>query len=98
MVNSAGVKAFHSQFVPRRAFGRKKEEHVHAKAYLDLLAHYDVELVQTDGPITLVKCKTGIQLPLEPKGKLKMLTLLLGEFVTLDETNKAIQNYKISHS
>jgi hypothetical protein len=98
MTNSTSTKALHSQFSPRRSFARKKEEHLPAKRYLDFLAHYDVELVQTDGPITVVRCKTGVELRLEPKGKLQMLTLLLGEFGTLDQANKAIQNYKVSHS
>jgi hypothetical protein len=98
MENSTRAKLFSSQFVPRKSFGREKEEHLNAKPYLDFLAHYDVELVQTDGPVTIVGCRTGTELPLEPKGKLQMLTLLLREFGTLDRANKAIQNHKTSHS
>jgi hypothetical protein len=55
-------------------------------------------LVQTGGPIEVIRCKTGTELPLEPKGKLQMLKLLLDEFGTVDQTNKALQSYKASHS
>lgn len=96
MPNTSSAKPLHG--IPRRSFGREKEEHVRAKAYLDFLAHYDVELVQTDGAITFVRSKTGSHLSLEPKGKMQMLKLLLGEFGTVDKTNEAIQNYKASHS
>ena len=99
MANStAGARLFSSQFPPRRSFTREKEEHLHAKPYLDFLAHYDVELVQTDGRIAVVRYKTCTELPMEPKGKLQMLTLLLREFGTLDGANKAIVSYKASHS
>jgi hypothetical protein len=98
MPNGTNAKLFSSQFIPRRSFAREKEEHLHAKPYLDFLAHYDVELVQTNGPIAVVRCDTGIELPLEPKGKLHMLKLLLSEFGTLDRANKAIRSYKASHS
>lgn len=98
MVNSKSTNALQGQFLSRRGFTRRKEEHLPAKRYLDFLAHYDVELVQTDGPIAVVRCKTGTELRLEPKGKLQMLTLLLGEFGTLERTNEAIQDYKASHS
>ena len=98
MANSTSMKALQGQFIPRRSFARRKEEHQPAKSYLDLLAHYDVELVQTDGTVRVVRCKTGTELRLEPKGKLQMLTLLLGEFGTLEQTNEAIQSYRVAHS
>ena len=98
MADSTGIKLFSSQFPPRRSFAREKEGHPHGKPYLDFLSHYDVELVQTEGPITVVGRKTGTELPMEPKGKLQMLTALLREFGTLDKTNSAIRNYKASHS
>jgi hypothetical protein len=100
MVNNKNTKALEGRFIPRTIFARKKEEYQPAKTkrYLDFLAHYDVELVQTNGPITVVRCKTGAELRLEPKGKRQMLTLLLDEFGTLDQTNKAIQDYKASHA
>lgn len=88
MANSTSMKALQGQSNSTR----KK------KSYLDLLAHYDVELVQTDGPIRVVRCKTGTELCLEPKVKLQMLKLLLSEFGTLGGTNKAIQNYRAAHS
>jgi hypothetical protein len=97
MANSTSENTFSSQCMPRRSYKRKREEHLHAKPYLDFLAHYDVELVKTDGPIMIVGCKTGAELPLEPKGKFHMVELLLHEFGTLDMTNKAIKNYKVLH-
>ena len=97
MANSTSTKALQGQSIPRRSFTRKKEEHLPAKHYLDFLAHYDVELVQTDGPITVVRCKTGTELRLEPKGKLQMLTLLLGEFGTLSRPTKRYRTTK-SHT
>ena len=88
MANSTSMKALQGQSNSTR----KK------KSYLDLLAHYDVELVQTDGPIRVVRCKTGTELSLEPKVKLQMLKLLLSEFGTLSRTNNAIQSYRVAHS
>jgi hypothetical protein len=98
MTNSTSANTFGSPFNPRRSYKREKEQHLHAKPYLDFLAHYDVELVKNNGPITIVKCKTGAELPLEPKGKLHMLELLLREFGTLDMANEAIKSYKTLHS
>lgn len=98
MENSTSVKTFNGQFVPRRNFMRGKEKPSRARNYLEFLAHYDAELVQIDGPIMVVRCKIGTELPLEQKGKLQMVKLLLDEFGTIDGTNKAIGNYKASHS
>jgi len=75
-----------------------KEKPSRTKSYLEFLVHYDAELVQINGPIMVVKCKTGAELPLEQKGKLQMVKALLDEFATVDGTNKAIENYKVSHS
>jgi len=75
-----------------------KEKPSRAKNYLEFLVHYDAELVQIDGPIMVVRCKTGAELPLEQKGKLQMVKALLDEFATVDGTNKAIIDYKFSHS
>ena len=84
--------------VPRRSFVRWKEKPFRTKEYLEFLAHYDAELRQTDGPIAVVRCKTGDELPLEAKGKLLMVKLLLGEFGSIDEANKAIGNCKAANS
>jgi hypothetical protein len=97
MENSTNEKDFNGRFLPRRTFMRAKEKPSHTKNYLEFLVHYDAELVQIDGPIMVVKCKTGAELPLEQKGKLQMVKALLDEFVTVDGTNKAIKNYKVSH-
>ncbi len=98
MENSSDPRSFNGHFVPRRQFTRKREKPFRSKKYLEFLAHYDAELVQIDGPIMVARCKTGIELPLEHKGKLQMLTLLLDEFGTVDGANEAIGNYKTSHS
>ena len=97
MENSTSVKTFNGQFFPRRNFMVEKEKPFRTKNYLEFLAHYDAEFVQIDGPIMVVRCKTGSELPLEQKGKLHMVKLLLDEFGTIDATNKAIDNYKASH-
>ncbi len=98
MENNSSVKTFNGHLVPRRHFTREKEELFHTRNYLEFLAHYHAELVRTDGPIMVVRCTTGTELPLEPKAKLQMVTLLLDEFRTVDGVNKAIENYKASHA
>ena len=43
-----------------------KEEQVRTKSFLEILAHYDARLlVQTEGPMVVVRRKTGVELPLE---------------------------------
>jgi hypothetical protein len=98
MENNTCPKTLISQFVPRKSFRRWKEKPFHTKDYLDFLAHYDAELVLNDGPIRVVRCKTGIELPLEQKAKLLMVKLLLDEFGTIDGANKAIENCKASQA
>ena len=98
MENGTGMKNFNGRFFPRRTFIRTKEKSSRTKKYLDFLVHYDAELVQIDGPIMVVRSKTGAELPLEQKGKLQMVRALLDEFATVDGTNKAIVSYKFSHS
>jgi hypothetical protein len=97
MENSTSVKTFNDQFLPRRTFIREKEKSFRTKNYLEVLIHYDAELVQTDGPIMVVRRKTGTELPLGQTGKLQMVKALLDEFATVDGTNEAIGNYKVSH-
>jgi hypothetical protein len=98
MENSTGAKSFNGHFVPRRHFIPERERPSRSKNYLDFLAHYDAELAQIDGLIMVARCKTGIELPLEQKGKRHMVTFLLDEFGTVDGANEAIGNYKASHS
>ena len=93
---SEKVSSFH--FFRRGSFTREKEEHLNAKPYLDFLAHYGAELVQVDRTISIVRVGTGTELPLEHKGKLQMLKVLLDEFVTVNAANAAIVEYKTSHS
>jgi hypothetical protein len=98
MDNGTSVKTLSGQFVPRKNFTRWKEKPFRTKNYLEFLAHYDAELMQTGGPIMVVRSKTGTELPLEQKGKLLMVKLLLDEFGSVDEANKAIESHKAPHS
>ena len=98
MENITDAKRFNGHFVPRRHFIPERERPSRSTNYLDFLAHYDAELVQIDGLIMVTRCKTGIELPLEQKGKLHMVTFLLDEFGTVDGANEAIARYKASHS
>ena len=86
------------QLFLKRNFIRWKEKPSRTNNYLEFLAHYDAELVQIDGPIMVVRRKTGTELPLVHTGKLLMVKALLDEFGTVDGANKAIESYKASHS
>ncbi len=97
-MESSTMKPFGGQFARKRNCVYKREEPSPSKNYLELLAHYHAQLVQIDGPITVVSCETGTELPLEQKGKLQIVKLLLEEFGTVDGANEAIQDYKASHS
>jgi hypothetical protein len=66
--------------------------------YVEFLAHFDAELRGTDGLVVVVRRKTGIELPLEEKGKLSMVRLLLDEFGTIEGVNDAIGKYPNMHS
>jgi hypothetical protein len=96
MENDTGAKVANSRLVPRGSFARWKEKPPHANAYLDFLAHYDAELMRINGTVTVVRHATGAELPLEQKGKLIMVKLLLDEFGTVDGINKAIEDYRDS--
>lgn len=98
MEDNIPVKGLNGRFVPRRRFALYKEKPLRSKDYLELLAHYDAGLVQANGAILVVRCKTGDALPLERKGERQMVTLLLDEFGTVDGANEAIENYKLSRS
>ena len=97
MENSTGMKNFNDRFFPKRTVIRTKEKPFRTKKYLDFLVHYDAELSQVDGPIMVVKSKTGVELPLEQKGKLQMVRALLDEFSTVQGANDAIESYRASH-
>ena len=97
MEDSTDVKPFNGHFFPKRHFTREREKPSRSKNYLEFLVHYDAELVQTDGPIMVANCKTGIELPLEQKGKRQLVAALLDEFGTIDGANEAIGSYKASH-
>ena len=98
MENTPRAKSFIGHLVPRRHFTLERERPSRSKNYLDFLAHYDAHLLQIDGLIVVTRCKTGIELPLEQKAKLHMVTFLLDEFGTVDGANEAIAHYKASHS
>lgn len=97
MEDKTNGKTSNGQFVRRRNFMREKEK-FRTQHYLEILAHYDAELMQISGPVLIVKCKTGAELPLEQKAKLHMVKMLLDEFGTVDGTNKAVKDYKASQS
>jgi len=97
MENSGNEKASNGRLFLRRNFSRWKEKPFRTNNYLEFLAHYGAELVQIDGPIMVVRCKTGTELPLEHTGRLLMVKALLDEFGTVDGANKAIESYKASH-
>lgn len=98
MENSASVPTPDSRSILRRNFTRWKEKPIPTNNCLEVLAHYDAELVQDGGPIMVVRRRTGTALPLEHKAKIEMVKLLLDEFRTVDGANEAIGNYKASHS
>jgi len=76
----------------------EKEKQTQVNRYLDLLVHYDAYLTKTGTLITVIRCKTGTELPLVHTGKLLMVRALFDEFGTVDGANKAIESYKASHS
>ena len=91
MEDSASTRTANVPPAPRRSFKRWKEKPFRTKDYLEFLAHYKAELKRIDGgPVMVVIGKTGAELPLEQKGKSQMVKLLLDEFGTVDEVNKAI--------
>ena len=94
--NNRKTSPFH--FLHKGSYTREKEEHLETKPYLDFLAHYDAELVQTNGSVAVVKRGVGTELPLERRGKQVMVQRLLHEFGTVDGTNAAISRYRESHS
>jgi hypothetical protein len=98
MESGTGDKTSGFRFFRGRSFTREKEEHLRAKPYLDFLAHYDAKLAQVHGSVTIIRCRTGNELPIEQKGKEHMVELLLHEFGTVDAANAAIGRYKASHS
>ena len=98
MQNDTGEKTMNFHFVRKGTFTREKEEHLQAKPYLDLLAHFNAELIQTGASVTIVKHDTGDELPLEQRGKLQMVQLLLREFGTVDGVNAAIGKYRALHT
>lgn len=98
MENSPGSNTIVKPFLRRKGFRNWNRKPYRSNGCLELLAHYDAELKQTAGLIVIIRYKTGTELPLERKGRLQMVKLLLEEFGTVDEANRAIANYKISHS
>ncbi len=92
--NGPSVKTASGQPAPRGSFARWKEKPFRSKDYLELLAHYDAELQQTNGRVAVVRRKTGTELPLEEKGRLLIVKLLLDEFGTVGDANMIIQGHK----
>ena len=98
MEDSTRANSIADRFIPRRGFARWKEKPLRTTGYVEFLAHYDAELRKADGPVAVVRRKTGAELPLDQKGKLLMVRLLLDEFGTVDGVNKAIGEYLHMHS
>ena len=77
---------------------REKEKQTQVKQYLDLLVHYDARLVKGGQSALVVTQKTGIELPLDLKGRLLMVKLLLSEFGSVEAVNRRIERYRASHA
>lgn len=98
MEDGTSTKATNGPFMPRRSFARLKEKPFRTNHYLEMLAHYDAELRQAGGPVMVVRCQAGTELPLEYKAKVIMVRRLLDEFSTVDAVNEAIADRKSSHA
>jgi hypothetical protein len=88
---------------PRNGTGRRgnyftldKEKPFATKNYLEILAHYDAELIQGNGPVLLVRSSTRKELPFEEKARQMMVRQLLEEFGTIDYTNEVLKTYRTS--
>ena len=77
---------------------REKEKQTQVKQYLDLLVHYDAKLVKSGQPALVVTQKTGAELPLDRKGMLLMVKLLLSEFGSVEAVNRRLDRYRASHA
>jgi hypothetical protein len=77
---------------------REKEKKTRLNQYLNLLVHYNAKLAKSGKSITVVTQKTGAVLPLQPEGKMRLVTLLLGEFGSVEAVNQTIDRYRASHS
>jgi len=96
MENGTSIKTVSGQPAPKRGYMRWKAKPPRTNGYLDFLAHYDAELMGINGAIAVIRHTTGTELPLDQKGKLLMVKLLLDEFRTVDGINQAIENYRAS--
>ena len=96
MENGTSIKMVSGQPAPKRGYMRWKAKPPRTNGYLDFLAHYDAELMGINGAIAVIRHTTGTELPLDQKGKLLMVKLLLDEFRTVDGINQAIEKYKAS--
>ena len=96
MESGTSIRTAIGQPVPRKSYIRWKEKPPRTNGYLELLAHYDAQLMGINGAIAVIRHTTGTELPLDQKGKLLMVKLLLDEFGTVDGINEAIGNYKAS--
>lgn len=77
---------------------REKEKQTQVKQYLDLLVHYDAKLVKSGQSALVVTEKTGAELPLDHKGRLLVVKLLLSEFGSVEVVNRKIERYRASHA
>ncbi len=66
--------------------------------YLELLIHYDANLTRIGNSITITECKTGVELPMDFKGRQGMVKLLLDELGTVEAVNKEMESYRAVHA
>jgi len=74
------------------------ERHRRVDRYLELLIHYDANLTRIGNSVTITKCKTGVELPMDLKGRQGMVKLLLDELGTVEAVNKEMENYRAFHA
>lgn len=98
MDESMRTRPVNGRFAPKKGLTSWKEKPSRTVRYVEFLAHFDAELRTTGGPVAIVRRRTGIELPLEEKGRLSMVRLLLEEFGTVDAVNNAVGNYLNAHS
>ncbi len=96
MEDNEKVKVINGQPRWDRKVAFRRERQAQTAKYLEVLAHYDAQLIQNGGPIMFVRSETGAELPFEGKAKLLMLQQLLAEFGSIDRTNEAVKRFKSS--
>jgi len=76
----------------------EKHRKTQLNKYLELLAHYGARLVASGKSARVVTQKTGAELPLDRRGRLLMVKLLLDEFGSAEAVNQRVERYRASYS